>query len=93
MMKPIATVFLASFFLACGGSQPAAGGVSDLSDDAADPADAPSPRPSDGIVRDADGDGVPDDAGAGCEGKNQTQCQITAGCAWSDTDQCVEAGG
>jgi len=50
-----------------------------------------APR-NDGIVRDADGDGVPDDAGGGCEGKNETQCQITAGCAWSDTGECVDAG-
>ena len=49
--------------------------------------------PSDGIMRDADGDGVPDDKQAGgCEGKTETQCKINSACAWSDDGRCVEAG-
>lgn len=97
MTKLFATVIGISF-LACGGAQPPAEGADDAATEAADsgpeveaaPEEA-APR-NDGIVRDADGDGVPDDAGGGCEGKNETQCQITAGCAWSDTGECVDAG-
>ena len=49
--------------------------------------------PSDGIVRDADGDGVPDDKqGGGCTGKNETQCKINSACAWTSDGKCVEAG-
>lgn len=93
-MKSFAIAVVASFLLACGGSQPAGaeapegGEAGELTDEGAE-----APRPSDGIVRDADGDGIPDEQGAGCAGKNETQCQITAGCAWSDTGECVEAGG
>ena len=53
--------------------------------------DAPS---SGGIVRDADGDGVPDDQNPDdCASKNETQCKISAGCAWSDEGKCVDGGG
>ncbi len=49
--------------------------------------------PADGIVRDADGDGVPDDTGeVTCEGKSETQCKINSNCAWSDQGTCVDAG-
>lgn len=49
-------------------------------------------KPSDGIVRDADGDGVPDaEGGSGCEGKTETQCKINMACAWSDDGKCVKA--
>lgn len=47
----------------------------------------------DGIVRDADGDGKPDDEFAGCDGLSKTKCQITSGCAWSADEKCVEASG
>lgn len=53
---------------------------------------ATDPKPSDGIVRDADGDGVPDEeGGSDCDGKTQTQCQINMACAWSDDGKCVKA--
>ena len=49
-------------------------------------------KPKDGIVRDADGDGVPDDKQqSGCEGKTETQCKINTSCAWSDDGKCVDA--
>jgi hypothetical protein len=47
--------------------------------------------PKDGIKRDADGDGVPDDTASGCQGRNETQCKINSTCAWTDDGQCVEA--
>lgn len=100
MTKPliaVSTVLVSALLLACGGNPPPAEGADDAElgaapeeASAADPPEAPSP-PSDGIVRDADGDGVPDTGAEGCEGKSQTQCQITAGCAWSDAGSCTEA--
>jgi hypothetical protein len=49
--------------------------------------------PSDGIIRDADGDGTPDGDSSSCDGLDKTKCQISSGCAWSDGDKCVEAKG
>ncbi len=96
MTKLFALLCGMACLVACGPSTPAADTPDDaISGDAlpegGDPADAPAP-PSDGIVRDADGDGVPDDASdKTCEGKNETQCKINAACAWSDQGTCVEA--
>jgi hypothetical protein len=48
-------------------------------------------KPKDNIVRDADGDGEPDDADAKCDGMPETRCKINASCAWTDTGTCVNA--
>jgi hypothetical protein len=90
MMKHLGIGFIAMGLLACGGSSTPAESPDGPRDAGEEPIEVSSP-PSDGIVRDADGDGVPDDRTAGCDGKNETQCQITAGCAWSDDERCVEA--
>jgi hypothetical protein len=90
-----ACLFIVSSILsACGGGKSPAKAPDD-----APPADGNAPEPtaettapSDGIVRDADGDGVPDKEGGGCEGKNETQCKINSDCAWSDQATCVPAG-
>jgi hypothetical protein len=50
-------------------------------------------KPKDNIVRDADGDGQPDDAAAKCDGMPETRCKITATCAWTDSGTCVDAKG
>lgn len=53
--------------------------------------DSDKPAPG-GIVRDADGDGIPDDKEvAPCEEKNETQCKINMECAWSAEGKCVKA--
>ncbi|MEZ4439627.1 MAG: hypothetical protein R3B72_11095 [Polyangiaceae bacterium] len=90
----LGSLVLALALAACGGgASPGAVPDAPSADDAAPSVDDAAPSaPKDGIVRDADGDGQPDDMGGGCEGKTQTQCQITAGCAWSDEDKCVEGG-
>lgn len=86
-----------ALLMACGGGQ----SETKTADEAAPteeggaetpPAEGES-KPSDGIVRDTDGDGVPDDKQAGgCTGKNETQCKINSACAWTDDGKCVEAG-
>jgi hypothetical protein len=93
----LTTLLIAFALAACGGSTPAADSPADA---AADPStaaadgsagDAAAPAPKDGIMRDADGDGVPDNTGGGCTGKNETQCKINSSCAWTDEGTCVEA--
>ncbi len=83
--------------LGCGGATPAADSPGDTDEAQPDPGDgseAPDAKPAGGIVRDADGDGVPDDESkSGCDSKNETQCKINMECAWSDDGQCVKAKG
>jgi hypothetical protein len=88
---------LATFTCACGGP-PAVDSPDDAAaDDAAD--DMPSTdaapgdgvKASDGIVRDADGDGVPDDQASGCKGRDETACKINSNCAWTDAGSCTDA--
>ncbi len=92
----------------CGGGQGEAQGpndADDTSDGSSEDADGASDDSGtsddsgasddgggDGIIRDADGDGVPDkDDDVACEGKNETQCKINMACAWSDANTCVKA--
>jgi hypothetical protein len=94
------SLLVVSFVLcaACGGGQT----TSETPEETASPAEgggdseaapAETSKPADGIVRDADGDGVSDDKQAGaCAGKNETQCKINSNCAWSDSGKCVDAG-
>lgn len=99
MAKPqlFTTAVVSSLVLlsACGGGAPAVDTPEDAAGPTTDGASAgPSDdaaRPKDGIVRDADGDGKPDNTASGCEGKNETQCKINSSCAWTDDGKCVEA--
>jgi hypothetical protein len=75
---------------AAGDADDAAGDAAGDAGDAAGDGDGSGPPPG-GIVRDADGDGKPDDAGSGCADKNETQCKINSNCAWSDGGKCVDA--
>jgi hypothetical protein len=90
----------ASMLVACGGGQGEADSAADLEgagseDGAGDEGggdETKPPAPADGIVRDADGDGIPDNEEAsGCEGKTETECKINMDCAWSDDGKCVQA--
>ena len=89
---------LATFTCACGGP-PAVDSPDDaVADDAANDVpstddDAPGDgvKRSDGIVRDADGDGVPDDQASSCKGRDETACKINSNCAWTDAGSCTDA--
>lgn len=93
MFIRIMPIALIATSLACGGSQPASDVPTDADgteDSTAD--DGAAAAPKDNIVRDADGDGVPDDQEkSDCESKNETQCKINMACAWSDDGKCVKS--
>lgn len=98
MTKAIAPSLLLAFLVACGGATPPAVDADDaavpdadeVTTDAADSVADEAPS-NNGIIRDMDGDGKPDEAGGACSEKNETQCKISAGCAWSDDGSCVDA--
>jgi hypothetical protein len=85
-----------ALLMACGGGQTETKTADEAApseeEGGADGPEAGDTAPSDGIKRDTDGDGVPDDQqGGGCAGKNETQCKINSACAWTDDGKCVEA--
>lgn len=89
---------VAGVLIGCGGGAPSVDAPTDdaMPDDPSegmDASEAAPAKPSDGIIRDADGDGVPDDQQTGCDGLSKTKCEITSGCAWSADEECVEASG
>jgi hypothetical protein len=91
------SLFVFSLCVACGGEQstPETPADSEPTEEGAaveEAEPASTGKPDDGIVRDTDGDGVPDDKQAGdCEKKNETQCKINDKCAWTDKGTCVPA--
>ncbi len=94
LVVALATTTLFASALACGGGTDPANvpdGVGDQ--DPANNADgAEAGGKKDSIVRDADGDGVPDDEEKSpCADKTETQCKINMNCAWSDEGKCVKS--
>jgi hypothetical protein len=93
----LVVLFSSALLFACGGGQPNADGPGDVDTDGAGEGEGEGPidaKPKDNIVRDADGDGTPDDQEkAGCDGKNETEGKINMECAWGDDGKCVKAKG
>ena len=87
-MKLPALATLLLVVVACGPS-PDAADPSDIDTDPTAGTGAPS-APSDGIIRDADGDGQPDAKGVDCGAMDETKCKINSGCAWTDEGTCVD---
>lgn len=106
MMIRISLVVLASVFaLGCGGASKGAASAEDTMEDASEAMDEAGDdldgagdasdtdeASTDGIKRDADGDGQ-EDAAMPCSEMPETRCKISANCAWSTENECVEAGG
>ena len=69
---------------------PDGAGDTDMPDGDATPGDD---APSDGIIRDADGDGKADETVSSCQDLDETKCKISSDCAWTDASVCDDVKG